>query len=107
MDNGSSFTRVKRPGQEDDHTSPSSALVKNKWICTSTPLSGLYDVDRDILTFYRTVNEERRFSKQLTTCTGYTQKNGAVSLYAPLKPHHSFVYTLYIPNVKYCLHSLN
>jgi hypothetical protein len=29
--------------------------------------------------------------------TGYTQKNGAVSLYSPLKPHHSFVYTLYIP----------
>jgi hypothetical protein len=28
--------------------------------------------------------------------TGYTQKNGAVSLYSPLKPHHSFVYTLYI-----------
>ena len=27
--------------------------------------------------------------------TGYTQKNGAVSLYSPLKPHHSFVYTLY------------
>jgi hypothetical protein len=28
--------------------------------------------------------------------TEYTQKNGAVSLYSPLKPHHSFVYTLYI-----------
>jgi hypothetical protein len=27
---------------------------------------------------------------------GYTQKNGAVSLYSPLKPHHSFVYTLYL-----------
>ena len=25
--------------------------------------------------------------------TGYTQKNGAVSLYSPLKPYHSFVYT--------------
>jgi hypothetical protein len=28
--------------------------------------------------------------------TGYTQKNGAFSLYSPLKPHYSFVYTLYI-----------
>jgi hypothetical protein len=28
--------------------------------------------------------------------TEHTQKNGAVSLYSPLKPHHSFVYTLYI-----------
>jgi hypothetical protein len=27
--------------------------------------------------------------------TGYTQNNGAVSLYSPLKPNHSFVYTLY------------
>jgi hypothetical protein len=27
--------------------------------------------------------------------TGYTQNNGAVSLYSPLKPHHYFVYTLY------------
>ena len=27
--------------------------------------------------------------------TGYTQKNGAVPLYSPLKPHHSFVCTLY------------
>jgi hypothetical protein len=25
---------------------------------------------------------------------GYTQKNGAVYLYSPLKPHHSFVYAL-------------
>jgi hypothetical protein len=28
--------------------------------------------------------------------TGYKQKNGAISLYSPLKPHHSFVYTVYI-----------
>jgi hypothetical protein len=27
--------------------------------------------------------------------TEYTQNNGAVSLYSQLKPHHSFVYTLY------------
>ena len=32
--------------------------------------------------------------------TGYTQNNGAVSLYSQLKPHHSFVYILYIGNVK-------
>jgi hypothetical protein len=28
--------------------------------------------------------------------TECTQKNGAVSLYSPLKPHYSFVYDLYI-----------
>jgi hypothetical protein len=33
--------------------------------------------------------------------TGYTQKNGAVSLYSPLKPHHSFVYTLYNNKMKF------
>jgi hypothetical protein len=32
--------------------------------------------------------------------TGYTQKNGAVSLYSPLKPHHSFVYILYFRRFK-------
>jgi hypothetical protein len=29
-------------------------------------------------------------------CTGYTQNNGAVSMVNKGKPHHSFVYTLYI-----------
>ena len=28
--------------------------------------------------------------------TGYTQKNGAVSMVNKGKPHHSFVYTLYV-----------
>jgi hypothetical protein len=30
------------------------------------------------------------------TNTGYTQQNGAVSMVNKGKPHHSFVYTLYI-----------
>jgi hypothetical protein len=30
------------------------------------------------------------------TYTGHTQKNGAVSKVSLLKPHHSFVYALYI-----------
>jgi hypothetical protein len=29
---------IKRPGREDDHSPPTSAEVKNKWIYTSTPL---------------------------------------------------------------------
>jgi hypothetical protein len=33
---------------------------------------------------------------KLITYTGYTQKNGAVSIVNKGKPHHSFVYTLYI-----------
>jgi hypothetical protein len=36
---------------------------------------------------------------QKIRCTEYTQKNGAVSLYAPLKPHYSFVYTLYFKRI--------
>jgi hypothetical protein len=28
---------LKRPGRETDHTTPSSAEVKNTWIYTSTP----------------------------------------------------------------------
>jgi hypothetical protein len=32
-----SFLGVKRPGRETDHSSPSSAEVKNAWSYTSTP----------------------------------------------------------------------
>ena len=31
--------RVKRPGRGADHTSPSSAEVKNEWSYTSTPFT--------------------------------------------------------------------
>ena len=34
----------------------------------------------------------------------YTQKNGAVSLYSPFKPHHSFVYTLSYASYFHYLH---
>jgi hypothetical protein len=34
---GSYFPGVKRPGREADHSSPTSAEVKNTWIYTSTP----------------------------------------------------------------------
>jgi hypothetical protein len=38
--------------------------------------------------------------------TGYTQNNGAVSMVNKGKPHHSFVYTLYIQNKQVnCLRS--
>jgi hypothetical protein len=35
---------LKRPGREADHSSPSSAEVKNAWNYTSTPLIRLHDV---------------------------------------------------------------
>jgi hypothetical protein len=37
MDTRGSFPKVKRPGSEADHSSPSSAVVKNAWNYTSTP----------------------------------------------------------------------
>jgi hypothetical protein len=33
---GALSTGVKRPRREDDHSTPSSAVVKNAWNCTST-----------------------------------------------------------------------
>jgi hypothetical protein len=33
-----SFPELKRMGRDVDHSTPSSARVKNEWICTSTPL---------------------------------------------------------------------
>jgi hypothetical protein len=37
MGTGSSFTGVKQPGREADHSPPTSAEVKKMWIYTSTP----------------------------------------------------------------------
>jgi hypothetical protein len=38
MATGGSFPGVKRQGSEADHSPPTSAEVKKKWIYTSTPL---------------------------------------------------------------------
>jgi hypothetical protein len=41
---GALFLRVKRPGREADHSSPSNAEVKNAWSYTSIPPGRLYGV---------------------------------------------------------------
>jgi len=41
----SSFLRVKWPGPEVDHSSPSSAEVKNGWSYTSSPPVGIHGAD--------------------------------------------------------------
>jgi len=41
---------VKHLGPEFDHSTPSSAEVKNEWSCTSTPSLFLRRVDRDKIT---------------------------------------------------------
>jgi hypothetical protein len=45
------FPGVKRPGQEVDHSPPSSAKVKNEWSCTTAPPVCLLGVGRDKYTF--------------------------------------------------------
>jgi hypothetical protein len=44
MDTRGSFRGVKLPGRESDHSSPSSAEVKNAWSYTSTLPIRLYGV---------------------------------------------------------------
>jgi hypothetical protein len=44
MGTGGSFSGVKRPGSEADHSPPSSAEVKNAWSYTSTPPICLHGV---------------------------------------------------------------
>jgi hypothetical protein len=44
MDTGALSLGVKRPGRETDHSSPSSAEVKNAWSYTSTPPIRLHGV---------------------------------------------------------------
>jgi hypothetical protein len=41
---GAFFLGIKWPGREADHSSPSSAEVKNAWSCTSTPPICLHGV---------------------------------------------------------------
>jgi len=41
---GGSYPGAKRPGREADHSTPSSAEVKNVWSYTSTPAVRLHDV---------------------------------------------------------------
>jgi len=41
---GALFAGVKRSGCEVNHSSPSSADVKNKWTYTSAPPVGFHDV---------------------------------------------------------------
>jgi hypothetical protein len=41
LDTGIHPRRVKLPGREVDHSSPSSAKVKNEWCCTSNTLYAL------------------------------------------------------------------
>ena len=48
-----SFTQVKQPGRESDHSAPSSAEVKNEWSYTSTPLTCLHGLGSD-LTYIQT-----------------------------------------------------
>jgi hypothetical protein len=45
------FLRVKRPGRDANQSSPSSAVVKNEWSCTSVPPVCLHGVDKFL--FYR------------------------------------------------------
>ena len=47
----SSFTRVKRPGREVNHSQPYSAEVKNGWSYSSIPLIRLQGVDSEKFTF--------------------------------------------------------
>jgi hypothetical protein len=49
------FPAVKQPGREVDHLLPSSAKIKNEWICTAAPSVCLHDVDRDKCIFPRLI----------------------------------------------------
>jgi len=45
------FCGIKRPDREVDHSSPSSALVKNYWSCKSALAICLLDVDSETFNF--------------------------------------------------------
>jgi len=55
------LTLVKQPGQEGDHSPPSSADVKNEWRYTSAPRVRFHGLDRDNFTFFIPVRYETCF----------------------------------------------
>jgi hypothetical protein len=55
--------RVDRTGREVNHSSRSSAEVRNKWSCTSTPTQYLNGVDRENFTFTGNSNNHFHRSK--------------------------------------------
>ena len=57
------FFPVEWPAREFNHSSSSSAKVKNKWSYTSTPSICLHGVDRKTLHFYLTVNALETYYK--------------------------------------------
>jgi hypothetical protein len=62
---------VKRPGRESDHSTPSSAEVKNAWSCTSTPqyvfTAWCLVKHRDNFTFYIYLLSIIKFLKNFST----------------------------------------
>lgn len=51
MWSGGGEVKFKVAGRKADHSTPSSAEVKNKWSNTSTYLSALHDVHRDSISY--------------------------------------------------------
>jgi hypothetical protein len=69
------FQGVMRPGRGADHSTPSSAKIKNEWRYTSTPPICLHGVDRNNFTFFLTYK-----TCSLVTEHDIAQKNKPVSL---------------------------
>jgi hypothetical protein len=51
MGTGVSFSRVKQPEREVDHSPPCSAEVKNEWSYTSSPIICVHGVDTKCFIF--------------------------------------------------------
>ena len=47
-----SFVKVKQPGLEVNHSSPSGIDANNEWSYTSSPPVCLHGMDKDNVTFY-------------------------------------------------------
>ena len=126
--------RVKWPGCEVNHSSPSSVRVKNYWRYTSTPPLCLHGVERENVTFTFTftfnflrfmpllqpISLYSKYSKTLTVFSHYTsliclikhteviQKNTFHTYHSsPRTPHNPGTMAQYSAGLSVLLHACN
>jgi hypothetical protein len=84
---GAVSPRVKWPGHEADHSSPSSAKVNNAWSYTSSPpdiMSWCLIIHRDSFTFTLHSRSQKKWGSMFIITSLYQKGNKSFFLYSVL-----------------------
>lgn len=78
------FPRVKQPGCDVDHSSPSGAEVQNQWSHTSTPPVRIYAMDTGDFIFWRCYLASTELRGNLLFIGYFIQRHISCTDYFPL-----------------------